>query len=73
MKAIVNFMSSTAGRLVRVVAGIGLIAWGLFGGGGNVVAAVGALPLLTGILDICLFGPVFGMPLSGGAVRAGNA
>lgn len=72
MKAIVHFMSSTPGRFVRIVAGLGLVGWWALGSGDLVVAAVGVLPLLTGILDICLFGPLFGMPLGGRAVRATN-
>lgn len=73
MKAFVRLMSSTAGRIGRVIAGTVLVAWGLVGIGGDtgsIVAAVGALPLLTGTLDLCLFGPLFGQPLRGCRVRA---
>lgn len=64
----VSFMASPAGRIVRVVAGITLIAWGLAGLGGTVgiiVAIVGALPLVAGLFDFCAFSPLFGGPLSG--------
>jgi len=73
MKAFVQFMASTAGRALRVVAGLGLIAFGLLGmedSSGYITAAVGVVPLLTGLLDICVFGPLFGCPLSGNKVRS---
>lgn len=72
MKAFVTFMASTAGRAIRIIAGIGLIAWGLLGVGGTdgyLVAGVGAVPLLTGMVDICLFAPLLGFPVSGSKVR----
>jgi hypothetical protein len=66
-------MASTAGRLVRIVAGVALIAWGLLGLGGStgiIVAVVGAVPLLAGLFDVCLFAPLFGCPFSGTKIRA---
>lgn len=72
MKGFVQFMASAAGRGVRIVAGLAIIAWGFLGLGGSeayVVAAIGAIPLLAGILDICLFGPLFGCPLEGSKNR----
>lgn len=73
MNPFVSFMASAAGRIVRVVAGIALIAWGLMGLGGTVgiiVAIVGALPLAAGLFDFCVFAPLFGAPLSGPKIRA---
>ncbi len=73
MNPFVSFMASTAGRIVRVVAGIALIAWGLLGlhgTAGIIVAIVGALPLLAGLFDFCVFAPLFGAPLSGPKIRA---
>jgi hypothetical protein len=70
-----TFMASTTGRIVRVVAGVALIAWGLWGLGGTVgivVAVVGAVPLLAGLLDFCVFAPLFGCPMSGPQIRAGK-
>jgi hypothetical protein len=66
-------MASGAGRIVRIDAGVALIAWGLLGLGGTtvvVVAVVGALPLLAGLFDVCVFAPLFGCPLSGAKIRA---
>jgi hypothetical protein len=73
MNPFIKFMASTAGRIVRIVAGAALIAWGLLGLGGTagvIVAVVGAVPLLAGLLDFCIFAPLFGAPLSGSAIRA---
>lgn len=69
MNAFVQFMGSTAGRVTRIVAGAALIAYGLLGMGGDnglIVAVVGAVPLLTGLINICVFAPLFGAPLRGG-------
>jgi hypothetical protein len=73
MNPFVGFMASTTGRLVRMVAGIALIAVGLIavgGTGGTIIAVVGLVPLLAGLLDVCLFAPLFGNPLSGPKIRA---
>jgi hypothetical protein len=74
MNPFVKFMASPAGRIIRIVAGLALIAWGLFGLGGTtgaIVAVVGALPLLAGLFDFCVFAPLFRNPLSGAKIRAG--
>ena len=68
-----QFMASGLGRGLRIVAGIILIAVGLAvvgGTGGIVLAVVGLVPLLAGVLDVCLFAPLFGAPLRGMDVRA---
>jgi hypothetical protein len=73
MNPFVKFMASTTGRIVRIVAGLALIAWGLLelaGVSGVIVAVVGAVPLLAGVLDFCIFAPLFGNPLSGPNIRA---
>ena len=73
MNPFVKFMASTAGRIVRIVAGVVLIAWGLMGLGGTtgiIVAVIGAVPLLAGLFDVCLFAPLFGNPISGPKIRA---
>ena len=75
MNPFISFMASPIGRLVRIVAGIALIVWGLFGLAGTlgiIVAVVGAVPLLAGLFDFCLFAPLFGAPLSGAKIRAGK-
>ena len=68
-----QFMSSGVGRGLRIVAGIVLIAIGLGvvgGTGGIVLAVVGLVPLLAEVLDVCLFGVLFGALLKGSDVRA---
>ena len=75
MNPFVKFMASTAGRILRIVAGIALILWGLMGLGGTVgivVAVVGAVPLVAGLFDFCIFAPLFGAPLSGPKIRSGE-
>lgn len=67
-----RFMSSTAGRLVRILAGLALIWLGLasIGGvGGVILAVVGLVPLLAGIFNFCVFAPLFGGPFLGKDVR----
>ena len=75
MNPLIAFLASNAGRLTRIVAGIALIAWGLLGLAGTaglVVAVIGAVPLLAGLFDFCVFAPLFGLPLSGPKLRAGK-
>jgi hypothetical protein len=73
MNPFVTFMASFTGRISRIVAGIVLILVGLLaigGTGGIIVAVIGAVPLLAGLFDFCLFAPLFGAPLSGAKIRA---
>jgi hypothetical protein len=73
MNPFVKFMASTAGRIARILAGIALIAVGLLvmhGVAGIIVAIVGALPLVAGLFDFCVFAVLFGAPLSGLAIRS---
>jgi hypothetical protein len=75
MNSFCTFMASTTGRIVRIAAGVLLIAWGLMGLGGTVgivVAVIGAVPLLAGLFDFCIFAPLFGCPLNGPKIRAGK-
>jgi hypothetical protein len=72
MNSFVTFMASGTGRIVRIAAGIALIAWAVFGLHGvasTVVGVVGAVPFLAGLVDVCLFAPLFGAPLSGPRIR----
>jgi hypothetical protein len=75
MNPFVSFMASSTGRLVRVLAGLALVAWGWFGLSGmtgTVIAIVGLVPLVAGLFDFCVFAPLFGAPLSGPRIRAGK-
>jgi hypothetical protein len=60
-----RFMSSWTGRLLRTVAGIGLILVGLVavqGAVGIILAVVGLVPLIAGVGNFCVFAPLFGGP-----------
>lgn len=73
MNPFVKFLASPAGRVIRALAGIALIAWGLLGLGGTtgiIVAVIGVVPLAAGLFDFCVFAPLFGAPLSGQKIRA---
>lgn len=62
--AFTRWMNGTAGRTVRVVAGVALIALGavLGGGGGLVLAIVGLVPLSAGLAGVCLIAPLLRTP-----------
>ena len=75
--AFASFMSSAAGRILRMVVGLGLIGWGVFlivaasnVTLGIILAVVGLVPLAASLADVCIFAPLFGAPFSGAKVRA---
>lgn len=73
--AIAKFMSGYAGRLIRVVAGVILIAVGLAvvgGTAGIILAVVGIVPILAGAFNVCLIAPILGAPFSGNALQSSN-
>ena len=73
MNPLIGFLASSAGRMLRIVAGVALIAVGLMvleGTVGWIVAALGLVPVLAGIFDFCVFAPLFGAPLSGPRIRS---
>ncbi len=76
MNPFISFMASTAGRITRIVAGLVLVALGLFVVNNTVVGiiliVVGLVPLLAGLFDFCVFAPLFGNPFSGKKIRAGK-
>lgn len=66
-----RFMSSLSGRLLRIVAGAALIILGLAvvqGTLGIILAIVGLVPLVAGIMNVCVFAPLFGGPFSAKAI-----
>ena len=73
MNPFVRFMTSPAGRAVRVAGAAILIGAGLIGVGGVSgagLALVGVVPLAAGAFDICVFAPLFRSPFSGAQIRA---
>jgi len=71
----ISFLASGTGRIVRIVGGLALFAWGRLGLSGMtalVVMLIGIVPLLAGTFDFCIFAPLFGAPLSGPKIRAGK-
>ena len=67
-----RFMASPIGRGIRVVAGLVIIVAGLVIGsaGGYLLAAVGLVPLMAGLLNVCVLAPVLKAPFSGKACLA---
>jgi Protein of unknown function (DUF2892) len=66
--AFAEWMATPLGRGLRVVFGGLLIYVGLnaiHGIAGTVVAVLGIVPIATGLLNICLLGPLLGAPLRG--------
>lgn len=72
MDGLFSFLASSAGRLIRALAGLALVLVGLFlvrGTGGWIVAIIGLAPLLAGVFDFCIFAPLFGLPFIGPRLR----
>jgi Protein of unknown function (DUF2892) len=71
----IDAVGSQPGRVLRIVAGVALIGWGLQRGDsrGRTVAALGLVPLTAGAGDFCLLGPLVRAPLGGQAFREQRA
>lgn len=72
MTAFFRFIASPAGRALRILAGLVLIAIGLGwvqGIGGWILAIIGLVPLAAGAFDRCVFAPLFGLPFAGRRLR----
>lgn len=71
--AFAQLMNSTAGRILRIVVGLALIAAGLLavkGAAGIALAVIGTIPLAAGVFDFCLLAPILSVPWSGAKIRA---
>lgn len=69
---IFGFLGSTAGRIVRALAGLILIALGIWVVSGTwvwVLIVVGLVPLAAGLFDFCVFAPLAGLPFVGEQLR----
>ena len=61
-----KFMSTGLGRSLRVITGLILIVLGFVGGGGWItLSIVGLVPLVAGVMNVCLLAPLMGQPLKG--------
>ena len=63
-----GFMATPLGRGIRIAVGALLIYVGLNvvqGVPGTVLAIVGIAPITTGLLNICILGPLLGAPMRG--------
>ena len=71
-----KFLNSPAGRIFRLVAGIGFLVVGFVYREyplGVLSMAWGVLPLSAGALDICYISGVLGGPLSGAKIRSSTS
>jgi len=68
-----KFMASSTGRIVRIVAGLILMALGIWVVESTlwqwVLIIVGLVPIAAGLFDFCLLAALFGAPLSGEEIR----
>jgi hypothetical protein len=72
MNAFFRFMANGTGRIVRIVAGLLLIAIGILwvqGTVGWILVIIGLVPLLAGAFDKCVFAPLFKLPFDGTQLR----
>jgi Protein of unknown function (DUF2892) len=70
-----QFINSPAGRLARLVIGVGLVAWGYTQRGtgtGLVYMAVGLVLLAAGAFNLCLISALLGGPISGARIAKSN-
>jgi hypothetical protein len=69
-----RFMVSAAGRWLRIVIGVALVAWGwsMHSAGGTALALVGLVPIAAGVFDFCLISLFVNAPFRGRDIRAGN-
>lgn len=67
----VGFMSSTAGRALRIVVGLVLVVLALFGPNWStalevVLLLLGIFLIVVGALNLCVLAPLFGKSVKGG-------
>ena len=72
MQSFIRQLASKNGRNARIIAGAILILLGLVFPNENVgwvLIILGWIPILAGVLDLCLIAPLFGLPLKGKDIR----
>ena len=73
--AFARFINTSAGRVVRILAGVVLIGWGYIQLPeivGIVLIVLGLVPLIAGIFHMCLISALLGGPISGARIAKGN-
>ena len=74
MNAVFMFLANAPGRLARIGAGISLIVLADYAIKNKtwrwLVGVIGLIPLFAGLLDVCVFGPLFKLPFEGDELRA---
>jgi hypothetical protein len=66
-----QFINTPTGRIVRILAGLGLIAWGYAQrteSAGIILIVVGLVPLVAGVFNLCLISALLGGPISGARI-----
>ncbi len=68
---LMGWIASRTGRWTRMLAGASLVVGGIArrSSSGRVLALLGLLPLVEGAFDVCVLGPLFGLPIQGEAIR----
>ena len=71
-----QFVNSAAGRIVRILVGLGLIGWGyvsLPGTAGIILIVIGlVVPLAAGAFNLCYISALLGGPISGARIAKGK-
>jgi hypothetical protein len=68
----IEFLASSVGRVIRIVAGIAIILIGYLwvdAPWNYVLETVGLVPLAAGIFDVCVLAPLMGKPFQGRQIR----
>ena len=66
-----KFVNSPAGRIARIVVGLGLIGWGYSqraGLAGIILIVLGLVPLTAGVFHLCFVSALLGGPISGARI-----
>ena len=66
-----KLVNTPAGRIIRIVAGLGLILWGVMqlpGVTGIVLVVAGLIPLTAGVFNLCLISALLGGTISGSRI-----
>lgn len=77
MNGLFGFLASGAGRAVRIIAGLIIIALGIWAVESTlwtwVLIIIGLVPLAAGLFDFCVFAPLFSLPFQGNDLRKRTA